>query len=83
MRHRGKQAHIDLQADLDGWARYAIRERAKVRLIIADRQTHAIANGLIAEGRFLYESWRLQLKSVQKPVDWTAGCKEDFGISWL
>jgi hypothetical protein len=53
-----KQAHHELQDNPDGWARYAQRMRSKVRLIVGDRQTYAIANGLIGEARRLYEGLR-------------------------
>lgn len=60
-RHGDKQAHVDLQDDPDGWVRYAIRMRSKVRHIVGDRQTHAIANRLIGDARRVYEGWRREL----------------------
>ena len=62
-----KQAHVDLQHDPDGWVQYAIRSRSKVRLIVGDRQTHAIANGLIGDARRLYEDLRKQVMADRRP----------------
>jgi hypothetical protein len=59
--HKDKQVDLAHQYEPDGWARYAIRMRSKVRHIVGDRQTYAIANGLIDEARRHYEGLRRQV----------------------
>jgi hypothetical protein len=70
-RHKDKQAFEEPQYGPDGWARYAVRVRSKVRHMIKG-QTRAIANGLIVEARQHYEVLRRQVAIAIRSVSQTA-----------
>jgi hypothetical protein len=59
--HNDKQAHVAFQYNPDGWSRYAIRARSKVQSALPGQRIYSIANGLIADARQVYESWRSRL----------------------